>query len=154
MTARQATGNTREATTATATPRSPGTRRLSALRWAEDTLPVASNSANPATAPVSRIESRTQVRSLPAVLALRHCSTTGRRSVFQDARTTDASPPAVAAAATAHEIAGSPTGVPARNKDRPSNQVALQPARAPNGNDATMTATGSDRPKAVVRIRP
>ncbi len=152
--ARQASGSSRDATTATASPSRPGTSRLSTLWPVEPISPLIASSSRPPAAPVSRMASTTQPRSVACRPARRHCSTTGLRSVLRAAMITATRPPAVAAAAASQPVRGMDTAVSGSSSSEPSAVVAARLTRTPSGSAMISSMAGSDSPKTSVRQRP
>ncbi len=151
---RQASGSSREAITAMASPSNPGTSRPRAPCRADPIWPVTARSSRPAAAPVARTASATQPRPAGLRPDRRHSSTTGRRKVRRAASTTASRPPAVARPAVAQASGGSGTAVPGRSSTRLSAAVAAHPARVPIGRAAASSSTGSDIPNTIVRQPP
>ena len=151
---RQASGSSREAITAMASPSSPGTSRPRAPCRADPICPVTARSSRPAAAAVARTASATQPRPAGLRPDRRHSSTTGRRSVRRAASTTASRPPAVASPAAAQASGGSTTAVPGRSRTRLSAAVAAHPASVPTGRARASSSTGSDIPNTIVRQPP
>ena len=130
---RQASGSSREAMTATASPSSPGTSRPSAPRRAEPICPLTASSSSPAAAAGRQDRVTHPAPPGGARPDRRHSSTTGRRSVRRAASTTATQAAGGGRRGRGPGQRGQHDGGARAQQDPASAAVAAQPARAPTG---------------------